>query len=338
MPGHTDCGFVVGADDVVQAFHLPKFQYVPEAPVVFLHPRSKFTAVSSDKSTPTQAKMELEEESTSDAPDFMTYDLDDEDNTPANALDDNDTSMGGGPSHPSAIIPKTMAQFAEDAAVQQAKSDSSSGSARSSPPRQHSRPRQSEQAGDELADGLPGSGTHEGVNARIVLAKKSDLGNGVGAPGPFNNVVEASSEAMQPEQNREASAKGTRRKNGPPARSKSKLSHTTDVSKTKPTRRSARTSGRKRARIDLSDNDDSDMASASCGDGEDDDEYSEGARASKELPMPKKRGRTSAAPSKNGSSTSSPSAAATKGRGTHNVPTSTRTLRPRTSKNIIQTG
>ncbi|XP_006462844.1 hypothetical protein AGABI2DRAFT_47748, partial [Agaricus bisporus var. bisporus H97] len=117
-PSEHDHHDFIEADDVVQAFHLPKFQHVPDAPVVSFHHQQH-----SSKS------LERGEENLMRAiPDFVTYDLDNEDEQnvehrhiiPLNLRDASNNNNNNTTENPtSMMIPKTMAQFAEDAAAQQ---------------------------------------------------------------------------------------------------------------------------------------------------------------------------------------------------------------------------
>ena len=92
-------GFLVGADDVVQSFHLPKYTHVrlpstPPPPGVVDKKDLEF----------------LEAEST---PDYMTYDLEMMDVDESDLLE---TPNDGGTQEEESRIPKTMQELAEDAA------------------------------------------------------------------------------------------------------------------------------------------------------------------------------------------------------------------------------
>ncbi|KAF9448723.1 Rad4-domain-containing protein [Macrolepiota fuliginosa MF-IS2] len=323
-PGHDDGGFVIGADDVVEAFHLPKFQYVPDLPVMASHSERQSPDVGIGGPTALVKEIEVEEESTGNTLDFITYDLDEEDEMAIETTTDaNLASNGNGTlDHPNSIIPKTMAQLAEDAAARQL--EQHRGSSGSSPRSSSAQQRSGPQAGDEPANDLDGGGENERANANDKQAEKSDVDVGPGVvaqPGPAPNALAAG------DMTRKLRSSSSKPKTTPASASLSAKKATRTAT---PRRRSTRTAGRKRARKDVSDDEDSDHG----GNSDDGDEY-DGAVSSKELISPKKRARITKSSAAH--MTDNPSAStfnvdiATTGNSS-NIPAPTRTLRPRTSK------
>lgn len=294
---------------MVEAFHLPKFQYVPDQPVLSYHPPTSTSTANDNNKLDIDKKMELLEEedsarSASDAPDFITYDLDEDESMTIDNPNDIITEMSNistSDTPKNVFVPKTMAELAEDAAAQ------------------HQQQRQSEQIGDEDNGG--------GINENVKIAidgegEKLDVGVGVGTSGQSANgaaVVTTTSEAVSPSV---APNSNTQRKSP------------------QETRRSTRTAGRKRVRMIDVEEDSEEVSN-------DDYNGGGGAGGSKEAVKPRKKSRrttTTTTPKGTSSlaandisiSPSNASAASTGGRDTRTAAASTRTLRPRTSKNYYQ--
>ncbi|KAF5360558.1 hypothetical protein D9756_005054 [Leucocoprinus leucothites] len=331
MPGDDgDGGFLIGADDVVEAFHLPKFQYVPDQPVLSFQPEHP-SASSSENQHPKitmDKKLELEEDSTSDAPDFMTYDLDEDegmeiDNPDVSAELSTSNGISGTPDN--AFVPKTMAELAADAmARQQARHGSLSSRPFPIGQEHQQRAGQSGFTGDEIVDG----GINENVNTINGPAKKAGTDADVNAPGQStSDVAEVVPPTIVPD------TQGSTRKLRSNARAKHSPRKKTPMSIPQ-RRRNTRTTGRKRARKDQSDMEDPEV-SVREDDADDADDYGGGAERSKGLAKRKKSRitETSTVLAANGPPISTPS---NEGRDFRSIAAPTRTLRPRTSKNRYQ--
>ncbi|KAF8885705.1 hypothetical protein CPB84DRAFT_1788199 [Gymnopilus junonius] len=106
-PSDSAGGFLAGADRVVQAFHLPKNTHVvltPPPPVRHV-PRH----------LPKERVEEELEETSTDAPEFVTYDL--EEGMDVDSELESVPILTNGVNHMEERIPKTMQQMAEDAAA-----------------------------------------------------------------------------------------------------------------------------------------------------------------------------------------------------------------------------
>lgn len=271
--------------------------------------------------------MELEEDSASasDAPDFITYDLDNEDeddednegmmsmiyNNPSN----NDTEMNGNGTL-NTFIPKTMAELAEDAARTQQTSPSSNSSRSSSIRHGHLLRRQFERedAHHPLADG----GINEHANVTIdAQVEKFDTG----IEQSPNGVVEA--EAGDGDVDETVSSAGT------PNTRKLKSGAQSSQKEGRSTRTAERSKRVRKVQL-----------AVRVGADDNADDYNGGAGRSvkrrKKSTRPTTTTTTRKAPAGLSSSTSTNASSTGGGDAGCRVPASTRTLRPRTSKNYYQ--
>lgn len=332
--GHGGGGFLIGADDVVQAFQLPKFQYVPDEPVMSFQDerRSRVAGADSNK-TPASAETELEE-STSNAPDFITYDLDEDDEMAVATAANIETNMDGASSNPNLIIPKTMAQLAEDAAARQREQHGGSSNTPSRPSSALQSPQrlQPKQTGDDPPSDSDGGDGDKHINADDAQPKRD------GDASIDESFLEGSSKAAQLGPTPNVAARSTERKlrssaklKAPsPPRSSTKETTRVTTARTRRPRKTRATSG-KRARKDVSDDEGSDAGDES----NDDDEY-DGTGSWEESMPPRKKPRTTktsiAAAADNSSTSTFNVTAAANDTSTRDVPATTRTLRPRRSK------